>query len=137
MAKEIYGMDVYWLNFFGLMVLTVIEVAAVGEAPSGGETGRGEGQSEFIKVLAEMADGGRRELRRRDPVSRVDQNASGSGHGGPFQRRFQPAAKDRQSDATTEAVHGGQVSLKQRIVEGLNRIGTTRSRCRDAPAHRR
>ncbi len=30
MAKEIYGMDVYWLNFFGLMVLTVIEVAAVG-----------------------------------------------------------------------------------------------------------
>ncbi len=30
MAKEIFGMDVYWLNFFGLMVLTVIEVAAVG-----------------------------------------------------------------------------------------------------------
>ena len=30
MAKEIYGMDVYWLNFFGLMVLTVIEVAAGG-----------------------------------------------------------------------------------------------------------
>ena len=33
MAKEIYGMDVYWLNFFGLMVLTVIEVAAVGVEP--------------------------------------------------------------------------------------------------------
>ena len=27
---KILGQDPYWMNFFGLMVLTVIEVAAVG-----------------------------------------------------------------------------------------------------------
>ena len=30
MSKTIMGRDAYWMNFFGLMVLTLIEVAAVG-----------------------------------------------------------------------------------------------------------
>ena len=28
--KTIMGKDLYWMNFFGLMILTLIEVAAVG-----------------------------------------------------------------------------------------------------------
>ena len=30
MAKKIMGFDAYWLNFYGLMILTLIEVLAVG-----------------------------------------------------------------------------------------------------------
>ena len=30
MSKTIMGKDAYWMNFFGLMILTLIEVAAVG-----------------------------------------------------------------------------------------------------------
>ena len=30
MSKTIMGRDAYWMNFFGLMLLTLIEVAAVG-----------------------------------------------------------------------------------------------------------
>ena len=30
MSKIIMGKDAYWMNFFGLMLLTLIEVAAVG-----------------------------------------------------------------------------------------------------------
>ena len=30
MSNTILGKDAYWMNFFGLMVLTLIEVAAVG-----------------------------------------------------------------------------------------------------------
>ena len=28
--KTVFGMDLYWLNFYGLMILTLIEVLAVG-----------------------------------------------------------------------------------------------------------
>ena len=28
--KTVLGMDLYWLNFYGLMILTLIEVLAVG-----------------------------------------------------------------------------------------------------------
>ena len=30
MAHTIFGKDIYWMNFAGLMILTIIEVAAVG-----------------------------------------------------------------------------------------------------------
>ena len=30
MAHKIFGFDAYWLNFYGLMILTLIEVLAVG-----------------------------------------------------------------------------------------------------------
>ena len=29
MAHTIFGKDIYWMNFVGLMILTIIEVAAV------------------------------------------------------------------------------------------------------------
>ena len=44
MSNKILGRDAYWMNFYGLMVLTLIEVAAVGADL--GSTAEGIGMTE-------------------------------------------------------------------------------------------
>ena len=44
MSNKILGRDAYWMNFYGLMLLTLIEVAAVGADL--GSTAEGIGMTE-------------------------------------------------------------------------------------------